>query len=162
MSAALTVVEAEAALKAAKDAARQTRAEEARKQLKEVRARAKVLRAEHATVTAKITETETIVTSCRAEIASVQAAIIARQNHTHDDVLAEPEDFEEEIKALIAYRAEIINKMNRAQQRGGDRNRQAEIVLQMEHLQQVALNLKNIIENKGKFVGLTSGISYVG
>jgi chromosome segregation ATPase len=157
-----TVAEAEASLQKAKADALEQRVAEARQQLKEVRARAKQLRKEHAVVTAKINETDAIVNAGRAEVVRVEAAIVARQNHTQDDVLAEPDDFEDDLETLVAYRQEVIQKMALASQQGGDRTRQAEIVLQVQHLQDMALNLVNIIENGGKFAGLTSGLSYVG
>jgi chromosome segregation ATPase len=157
-----TVHDAEAALQAAKDEELQVRVEGARKQLKEVRAQAKVLRAEHTVITKKIYETDFTVSSCRSEIARVEEAIIARRDLSDLDVLSEPDDLTDEIDSLVAYRQELIGKMDYAQRNGGDRNRQAEIVLQMQNLQQVALNLKNVIENRGKFAGLTSGIAYVG
>jgi hypothetical protein len=102
------------------------------------------------------------VNAGRAEVVRVEAAIVARQNHTQDDVLAEPDDFEDDLETLVAYRQEVIQKMALASQQGGDRTRQAEIVLQVQHLQDMALNLVNIVENGGKFAGLTSGLSYVG
>lgn len=156
-----TVVEAEAALKTAKDAELQKRVEDAKRQLKEIRAQAKTLRQEHFEITRKIAETDAAVAAGRAEMERVEAAIIARRDHVDLDILSEPEDWDADIAALVAHGKEVIQRMNLAQQRGPDRSRQAQIALQVQQLQQAAVNLTNVIENKGKFAGLTSGLSYV-
>lgn len=161
MATTQTVIEAEAALAKARADALQQRVEAAKKELKHVRVRAKELRAEFAGLTAKITGADSAVAKGRSELYAIDARI-AQLSAPLEDVLAEPENYEEELASLRAYRAEVLQKMQEAQQLGPCRDRQPEIVLELQRLEYTARNLVNIIEHRGKVVsGPEGGVSRV-
>jgi chromosome segregation ATPase len=157
-----TVAEATAALEAAKKAALEKRVADAKVQLKQIRAQAKELRAEHAQIMRQIADCDRIVSTGRGEIALIDAEISARCTPLLD-ILAEPGDFTEEIALLRAQRAEVLARMDRAQNNGVDRSRPAEIALEFERLKFAANNLVSLIENGGQTTnGWKGELRYVG
>jgi chromosome segregation ATPase len=157
-----TVGEAQAALEAAKAEALKQRVENAKKELKLIRAAAKQLRAEHAQIMRQIAECDRIVSTGRGEIALIDAEIAARCAPL-PDILAEPEDFAEEIALLRAQRAEVIERMKRAENGGFNRSRPTEIAFEFERLKFAANNLVSLIENGGQTTnGWKDELRYVG
>jgi chromosome segregation ATPase len=153
-----TVIEAEDNLRKAQAEARRTRIAEAENELKKVRATAKLLRNELDEIVRGCAASDLGVAAARAELSRIDDAISERSGRG-GDILSDPEDHTEDLARLRAYREETAKKFQAAQQLGSRRMRGIEIGQQLEHLQFVAANLLNAIEDAPR--GWQGGISTV-
>jgi chromosome segregation ATPase len=154
-----TVVEAREQLNRAEANAASERKAEAHKKLKQVRTEAKLLRRELITLAGAIEQSDLTLATLRAELSATEGSI-ARLSAPSPDVLDDPEDYEEDLTALRAYRQEVAAKLQAAQDRAPSRIRAAEVKQELEQLQYVAANLVNLIENNGRY-GWQGGVSVV-
>jgi hypothetical protein len=155
----MTVMDAEAALAKARAEARQKRIDDAKVELKAVRSRAKQLRKELVANIAEVAESDNALARLRAELSGIDESI-ARRSAPSPDPLDDPEDREEALPALRAYRQEVGEKLRTEENRAPSRIRGIELKQQWEHLQFVAANLLNTIENGGQ-LGWQGGVGSV-
>lgn len=154
-----TVIEAREQLNRAEADAASERRAEARKKLKQVRAEAKQLRRELIGMAGEIEHSDQAMARLRSELNGANESI-ARLSAPSPDPLDDPEDAEEDLTALRAYRQEVAEKLQAAQDRAPSRIRAAEVKAALEQLQYVAANLVNLIENNGRY-GWEGGVSVV-
>ncbi len=153
-----TVMDAEAALAKARAEAREQRIEDAKVELKAVRARAKQMRKELVAIIAEVAQSDQAIARLRAELAGIDESIGRRSTPT--DLLDDPEDREEELVALRAYRKEVEEKLRIEANGAPNRITGVELKQALEHLQFVAANLLNTIENDGR-IGWQGGVSRI-
>ena len=88
---------------------------------------------------AEVTQSDQAIARLRAELSGIDESIARRSAPT--DLLDDPEDREEELTALRAYRLEVVEKLRIEANGAPNRLTGVELKQALEHLQFVAANL---------------------
>ena len=150
MSTAQQVVIAEQNLEQARQDARKQQVKEAEQQLKQLRADAKELRAELNSISERVAVADRTVTSSREQLYNIDAAIAQLKSNRNADLLQDPQDTEAEVEDLRRLRKQVFARLEAALQRTEGRTRAIDIAKELEHMQYVAANLRNIIAHGGR------------
>jgi len=149
-------------LQQAKAAIRAERVDDAKRELKQLRADAKALRAELATITRRVRTGDMTVTGARAELYKIDATIATLRSNRRKDLLADPADVEQEIAAWQEHRKEVFARLEAGMALTEGRTRAIDIAKELERLQHVAANLRNLIEHGGQLrAGWEGSLNYV-